>query len=82
MLIYFEFLDKRRKAHLTWSRSEEKMIVHLAETQLTSIFPEDLFFTIDASEKVNFEAEDIKNLKLLELQNVLRKRLQEIVSAG
>ncbi len=82
MLIYFEFEEKRRKADLHWPKSNGKIVIHLMEPEMTSYFPSDLFFSRDDYGKVVFEVEDVANNRLLDLQNSLRKRLQEIVSSS
>ncbi len=80
MLLYFEFEDKRRKADVTWPKSGETIIVHLNEQELISDFPSDLYFTIEENRKVEFEIEDSLNERLLDLQKVIRRRLQEFTN--
>lgn len=80
MLLYFEFEEKRRKAELVWPKNEENMIVHLTDKELVKNFPADLYFEVDKRNKVVFTIEDTANKRLLELQNVLTRRLQELVN--
>ncbi len=80
MLIYFEFEEKRRKADLHWPKSEEKIVVHLIEPEMIKHFPSDLFFAQNDFGKIIFEVEDVANNRLLDLQNSLRRRLQEMVN--
>ena len=78
MLLYFEFEDKRRRADVTWPKRDENIIVHILEKDLAKDFPTDLYYTMDDSNKVNFTIEDIADKRLLELQNVIKRRLQEV----
>lgn len=80
MLLYFEYEEKRCKADVTWQKNGESIIVHLADTELAKQFPTDLHFEIKKGSKVDFNVEDKDNERLLELQNVLRRRLQEFVN--
>ncbi len=80
MLIYFEFEEKRRKADLHWPKSEEKIVIHLIEPEMTSCFPADLFFKQNDFSKIVFEIEDNANKRLIDLQNTIRRRLQEMVN--
>ena len=78
MLLYFDFEDKRRKADLVWPNGDEAIIVHIADKGLTGNFPNDLYFRIDDDGKVGFDVEDKANFRLLDLQNCLRRRIQEL----
>ena len=80
MLIYFEFEEKRRKADLNWSKLDGRIEVHLMELDMTSNFPSDLLFVQNKYDKIVFEVEDVANNRLQDLQNSLRKRLQEMVN--
>jgi len=79
MLLYFEFEDKRRKAEVTWPKNDENIIVHITDAEITKALPTDLYFEIDENNKVSYITEDSKNKRLVELQFVLQKRLQELV---
>ena len=78
MLLYFDFEDKRRKADVLWPIGYEAIVVHIADNGLTGNFPNDLYFRIDDKGKVWFDIEDKANLRLLDLQNCLRRRIQEL----
>ena len=78
MLLYFDFEDKRRKADLVWPNGDEAIVVHITDKGLTGNFPNDLYFRIDEDGKVGFDIEDKANFRLLDLQNCLRKRIQEL----
>ena len=80
MLLYFEFEDKRRRAEVDWPKNDENIVVHLLEKELVREFPGDLLYTVDDSNRVNFEIEDLDNERLLDLQNVIKRRLQEFTS--
>lgn len=80
MLLYFEFEDKRRRADVTWPKSGETIVVHLNEKELINDFPSDLYFTVEDNRKVEFAIEDSSNERLLDLQNVIRRRLQEFTN--
>lgn len=80
MLLYFEFEDKRRKADVVWPKNEGNIVVHVADKELAKNLPTDLYFEVDVSNKVVFTIEDPANKRLLELQSVLGRRLQELVN--
>ena len=80
MLLYFEFEDKRRRADVSWPGNNDNIVVHLTDKELASEFPTDLYYTVEDDRKVSFEIEDIANERLLELQNVIRRRLQEFTN--
>ena len=80
MLFYFEFESRRHKADVALPKSNENIVVHLTEKEMADSFPHDLFFTVDNYGKVDFEVEDKDNERLLDLQNSLRRRLQEFVN--
>lgn len=80
MLLYFEFEEKRRKADVMWPKGEGNIVVHVTDRELAKKLPTDLYFEVDAGNKVVFTIEDPANKRLLELQNVLGRRLQELVN--
>jgi len=59
-------------------KSEGNIIVHLTDRALSRDFPTDLYFEIKQGNKVTFIIEDPGNKRLLELQNVIGRRLQEL----
>jgi hypothetical protein len=80
MLLYFEFDQRRAKAEVTWPKQGGTIIVHLTDARMVKEFPADLYFEVDKKNKVVFTIESRDNKKLIELQNVLAKRLQEFVN--
>ena len=78
MVLYFEFEGKRRKAEVVWPKNKESIIVHLTDKDLAKELPTDLYF--DEGNKISFIVEDIQNKRLVELQNVLCKKLQELLN--
>jgi len=79
MLLYFEYEGIRRKAEVVWPKSKGNIIVHLSDKELAKEFPTDLYFEEESRNKVVFTVEDTANKRLLELQNVISRRLQELV---
>lgn len=80
MLLYFEFDEKRVQAHVDWPRDDEPIAVHLTDPKMIREFPTDLFFDVETGRKVMFTIEDKDNDRLLELQSVIARRLQEFVT--
>ncbi|MCW3111861.1 MAG: hypothetical protein JWR18_257 [Segetibacter sp.] len=80
MLLYFEFEDKRRKADVTWPRNGGNIIVHVTDRELAKDLPTDLYYEVRRGNKLEFTVEDSENERLLELQTVLGRRLQELVN--
>jgi 5'-deoxynucleotidase YfbR-like HD superfamily hydrolase len=79
MLIYFEFEEKRRKANVNWHKNGRDAVVHITDLELAKDLPTDLNYEIEDDNKIVFTIEDRDNKRLLELQNVLKRRLQELV---
>jgi len=79
MLLYFEYEEKRRKAEVVWPKNDGNIVVHLMDKDLAGQVPTDLYFEIERGNKVVFTAEDVTNKRLLELQTVVSRRLQELV---
>lgn len=80
MMLYFEFEEKRRKADVLWPKNKGNIIVHVTDKELARDLPTDLYYEINEGNKVVFTIEDAANKRLLELQNVLSRRLQELVN--
>lgn len=80
MLLYFEFEEKRRKADVMWPKNNGDIVVHVADKELAKELPTDLHYEIDEASKVAFIIEDPANKRLMELQTVLGRRLQELVN--
>lgn len=78
MLLYFEFEEKRRKADVIWPKNKGNIIVHITDKEIAREMPTDLYYEIEDGNKVVFTIEDILDKRLLELQNVIARRLQEL----
>jgi hypothetical protein len=78
MLLYFEFEEKRRKADVIWPKDKGDIVVHITDKELARDLPTDLYYEMEEGNKVVFTIEDIADKRLLELQNVLARRLQEL----
>ena len=79
MLLYFEFEEKRRKADVIWPKNNGDIVVHITDKELARGLPTDLYYEIDKENKLSFTIEDPENKRMTELQNVLGKRLQELI---
>ena len=80
MLLYFEFEEKRRKADVLWPKNKGNIVVHVNDKELAKDLPTDLYYEVDDKNKIVFTIEDAGDKRLLELQNVLSRRLQELVN--
>ncbi|HEX8357997.1 MAG TPA: hypothetical protein VF610_11315 [Segetibacter sp.] len=80
MNLYFEFEGRRRRAEVTWPKNGGDIVVMLTDAEMVKKFPPDLLFEIVAGNKVNYIIESSGNRRLSELQQVLGKRLQELVN--
>jgi hypothetical protein len=79
MILYFEYDNRRVKANVDWPKDDEPISVHLTDAAMVREFPTDLFFDVEEGRKVVFVIEDKDNERLLELQSVIARRLQEFV---
>jgi hypothetical protein len=80
MTLYFEFEDRKVTANVTWPKNDDPIIVNLTDRQMVRDFPTDLYFEVGARNKVEFIIEDKNNDRLIDLQNVISRRLQEFVN--
>ncbi len=80
MLLYFEFDERRVKAEVTWPKHGRTITVHITDKQLTSEMPPDLLFEIEQGNKVSYTIESSDEKRLIELQKVISRRLQELVN--
>lgn len=78
MIVYFEFEDQRRKAEVIWPRDAASINVQLTDRELTAKLPGDFIFNINAKNRVSFTIENAENKRLIELQKIICRRLQEI----
>jgi hypothetical protein len=80
MILYFEFDDRRIKADVTWPRGRGPISVHITDARLTEEMPPDLLFDIATGNKVSYTIESPDDKRLIALQNVIGRRLQEFVN--
>ncbi len=80
MVLYFEFEDRRVMADVQWADDEAPIAVHLTDPQLKRELPTDLLFEIGTGRKVVFTIESPDNERLVELQSIISRRLQEFVN--
>lgn len=80
MILYFEFEDRRAKADVLWPKDDEPIAVHLTDPHLRKELPTDLLFEVGDSRKVVFTIESPDDKRLIELQTVIARRLQEFVN--
>ncbi|WP_147201686.1 hypothetical protein [Segetibacter aerophilus] len=80
MMLYFEFEEKRRKADVEWPKNNGNIVVHINDKELAKDLPTDLYYEVRNENKIDFIIEDSSDERLLELQNVLGRRLQELVN--
>jgi hypothetical protein len=80
MNLYFEFEERRVTASVDWPRDSDTITVQLNDARLLRELPGDLLFEIKRGRKVTFEIEDQHNKRLIELQTVIARRLQEFAN--
>ena len=69
-------------ANVTWPKGDDPIVVNLTDRQMVREFPTDLYFEVGVKNKVEFIIEDKDNERLIDLQNVISRRLQEFVNKG
>jgi hypothetical protein len=80
MLLYFEFEERRVQADVKWPEDDEPIEVHVLDKQIAEDFPTDLFFDVEDGKQVTFIIEDKDNERLIDLQTIISRRLQEFVT--
>ena len=80
MILYFEFEDRRVKADVLWPKDDEPIAVHLTDPQMKRELPTDLLFEVGEGRKVEYTIESPDDKRLIELQSVIARRLQEFVN--
>jgi hypothetical protein len=80
MTLYFEFDGRRVMAEVNWPKSKGSISVHITDAELASEMPPDLLFDITPRNKVSYTIEDPANKKLIYLQDIISRRLQEFVN--
>ena len=80
MTLYFEFEGQRRKAEVNWPQGRGTIQVELTDYELTSKFPVDLIFDMNGRNRVSFTIENPDNKRMIQLQKIICKRLQEFAN--
>jgi hypothetical protein len=80
MTLYFEFEEQRRKAEVNWPHDRGSIDVQLTDYELIKKFPVDLIFDVNGRNKVSYTIENPDNKKLVQLQKIICKRLQEFAN--
>lgn len=80
MILYFEFEDKRRKAEVTWPKDGDNIVVQVTDRELNGKLPPDLYFDVDKKNKIRYTIENPDEKRLIQLQSVIGKRLQELIN--
>lgn len=81
MLIYFDFEGIRMNADVDWPEDATSITVNLTDPRLVREFPPDLLYDLNNGTRVTYYAENPRNRRLVELQKVIAKRLQEITGS-
>ena len=80
MIVYFEFEGQRRKAEVQWPQKDGNIDVQLTDAELVKRLPADLIFDINIRNRISYTIENPDNKRLLQLQKVISKRLQEFAN--
>ena len=80
MTLYFEFEEQRRKAEVNWRHDRGSIDVQITDYELIEKFPVDLIFEVNGRNKVSYTVENPDNKKLVQLQKIICKRLQEFAN--
>ncbi len=80
MTLYFDFEDKRRTAEVTWPQGSGTIQVTLRDKELLKKLPADIIFDLNKRNKVSFIEESPDNERLIQLQEAINKKLQELVN--
>lgn len=65
---------------MIWPKGDDTIVVNLTDKRLANEMPADLFFEIGDRRQIEFTIEDRHNKRLIELQDVIARRLQEFVN--
>lgn len=80
MILYFEFEGQRRKAEVQWPQKDGSINVQLTDAELAKRLPADLIFDMNKHNKISYTMENPDNKRLVQLQKVISKRLQEFAN--
>ncbi|WP_018612226.1 hypothetical protein [Segetibacter koreensis] len=80
MTIYFDFEEQRRTAEVTWPKNGGSIYVTVTDKELTQKLPPDLIFDINRKNKISFVEEDPHFKRLIQLQTIIKRRLQELAN--
>lgn len=80
MILYFEFEGQRRKAEVQWPQNAGSINVQLTDAELAKKLPADMIFDMSERNKIFYTIENPDNKRLVQLQKVISKRLQEFAN--
>jgi uncharacterized protein (DUF779 family) len=80
MILYFEFDERTVNAEVQWSKDLRTISVHITDPRLNNEMPSDLLFDILKGNQISFIVENPDNKRLVHLQKVISRRLQEFVN--
>ncbi len=80
MTLYFNFEEQRRTAEVIWPENAGSIHVTLTDKELIKKLPPDLIFDINRRNKVSFTEEDPHHKRLIQLQTIIGRRLQELAN--
>lgn len=80
MTLYFDFEGQRRTAEVTWPENSGNIEVTLTDKELLKKLPADLIFDMNRRNKVSFIEENPDYKRLIQLQKIISRRLQEFAN--
>jgi hypothetical protein len=80
MTLYFDFEEQRRTAEVIWPESSGTIHVNLLDVELLKKLPSDLIFDMNRRNKISFIEENPDNKRLVQLQRIIGRRLQELAN--
>ncbi len=80
MTLYFDFEEQRRTANVMWPEDTGSIEVTLADQELIKKLPSDLIFDINTRNKISYIIENPDHKRLIQLQKIIGKRLQEFAN--
>lgn len=80
MTLYFDFEDQRRTADVIWPENDGSIQVTLADRELIRKLPSDLIFDLNKRNKISYLVENPDHKRLIQLQKIVSKRLQEFAN--
>jgi hypothetical protein len=80
MTLYFDFEERRRMAQVTWPEDYGSIHVNITDAELLKKLPPDLIFEINRRNKISFIEENPDNKRLVHLQKIISRKLQELAN--